>query len=106
MGFVEKTQDSRENPCGLLDGHIHGVYISVCQQRGGGETPPSAQGFQEKVKHFLLHTLRSLSVYTCREARGRKGEGREKEKEHSPERPSRLKQSYVSPFPGRTVCQI
>lgn len=93
MGFVEKTQDSRENPCGLLARHRHGVYISVCQQRGGGETPPSAKGFQEKVKRFLLHALRSLSVYTRREAGGRKGEGREKE--HSPKRPSRLKQSYL-----------
>lgn len=93
MGFVEKTQDSRENPCGLLARHMHSVYISVCQQRGGGETPPSAKGFQEKVKHFLLHVLRSLSVYTCREAGGRKRAGREKE--YSPKRPSRLKQSYL-----------
>lgn len=77
-GFVEKTQDSRENPRGLLDGHMYAVYISVCQQRGGGETPPSAESFQEKVKHFLLHAFRSLSVYTCRKAGSGVG-GREKE---------------------------
>lgn len=65
---MEKTQDSRENPCGLLGGHKHAVYISVCQQRGGGETPLLAESFQEKAKHFLLHALRSLSVYTCKEA--------------------------------------
>lgn len=72
---MEKTQDSRENPRGLLDGHMHAVYISICQQCGGGETPPSAESFQEKVKHFLLHSLRSLSVYTCsRGVEGRDGE--------------------------------
>lgn len=85
---MEKTQDSRENPCGLLDGHIHAVYISICQQRGGGETPPSAESFQEKVKHFLLHVLRSLSVYTCRKA-----EGGEKEYLQKKPKPSSLKQS-------------
>lgn len=90
---MEKTQDSRENPCGLLDGHIHAVYISICQQRGGGETPPSAESFQEKVKHFLLHVLRSLSVYTCRKAGG----GGERERvltyQKKKPKPSSLKQS-------------
>lgn len=102
-GLVEKTQDSRENPRGLLDGRIQGVYISICQQRGGGETPPSAQGFQEKVKHFLLHACRSLSVCTCGEAAGRKGEGREKE---LLTKKAKQIETIVSPFPGRTVCQI
>lgn len=51
-GFVEKTQDSRENPCGLSGGHMCAVYISVCQQRGGGETPPLQRAFRKK-KHFL-----------------------------------------------------
>lgn len=105
MGLVEKTQDSRENPRGLLDGRMHGVYISICQQRGGGETPPSAHGFQEKVKHFLLHARRSLSVCTCGEAGGRKGEGREKEKELLTIKAKQI-ETIVSPFPGGTVRQI
>lgn len=100
---MEKTQDSRENPCGLLDGHMHGVYISVCQQRGGGETPPSAEGFQEKVKHFLLHALRSLSVYTCREVGGEEEGGK---RERALTKKAKQIETIVSLFPGRTLCQI
>lgn len=105
MGLVEKTQDSRENPCGLLARHMHDVYISVCHQRGGGETPPSAKGFQEKSKAFFSCMLSDNCLCILAERRGEE-EGEKAERERVLTEKAKQIETIISPFPGRTVCQI